>query len=202
MDSLEILVIEDEPKVAAFIKRGLEEQSFKVTVAYDGLIGEKMINAQNFDLYILDVNVPFKNGYELCKVIRNKTAAVPVIFLTAMGATDDKLSGFESGADDYLVKPFEFVELLARIKALLKRRNLDIVPGNVLNIANLEMNLLTKIVKRDEKQIELTSKEFALLEYLINNKGRVVSRSEIAEKVWDITFDTGTNVIDVYVNFL
>ena len=202
MDSLEILVIEDEPKVAAFIKRGLEEQSFKVTVAYDGLIGEKMINAQNFDLYILDVNVPFKNGYELCKVIRNKTAAVPVIFLTAMGATDDKLSGFESGADDYLVKPFEFVELLARIKALLKRRNLDIVPGNVLNIANLEMNLLTKIVKRDEKQIELTSKEFALLEYLINNKGRVVSRSEIAEKVCDITFDTGTNVIDVYVNFL
>lgn len=197
-----VLVVEDEPKVASFIKRGLEEQSYCVTIAYDGLIGEKMIRNQSFDLYILDINLPYMNGFELCKRVRSHRGLAPVIFLTALGATDNKLNGFESGADDYLVKPFEFLELLARVKALLKRTNANVVTSNILSIADLEMNLHTKIVKRNNKPIDLTSKEFALLEFLLVNQGKVVSRSEIAEKVWDVTFDTGTNVIEVYVNFL
>ncbi|MCB0381051.1 MAG: response regulator transcription factor, partial [Flavobacteriales bacterium] len=150
----------------------------------------------------LDVNMPLKNGVELCKEIRHKNIKVPILMLTALGTTEDKLTGFDAGADDYLIKPFEFRELLARIKSLLKR-NSNIENGsNLITFLNLEMNLDTYEVKRDGIKIDLTQKEFALLEYLLRNKGRVLTRLDIAEKVWDISFDTGTNVIDVYVNFL
>jgi len=197
-----ILVVEDEPKVASFVKRGLEENGFTCEVAYDGSIGKRMFDTGNFDLVILDINIPYKNGIELCKEIRSSNQIIPVIMLTALGTTKDKISGFDVGADDYLVKPFEFRELIARIRALLKRISYTENGANLLNFLDLEMNLNTYEVTRDGKKIDLTQKEFALLEYLLRNKGRVVSRIDIAEKVWDINFDTGTNVIDVYVNFL
>jgi len=197
-----ILVVEDEPKVASFIKIGLEKNGFLCDVAYDGLVGKRMFDIGDFDLIILDVNIPYMNGIELCKIIRNSDQKIPVIMLTALGTTEDKLSGFDSGADDYLVKPFEFRELLARIRSLLKRISTAEAGGNILTFLDLEVNLNTYEVTRSEKKINLTQKEFALLVYLLRNKGRVVSRVDIAEKVWDITFDTGTNIIDVYVNFL
>jgi len=202
MKSNNILIIEDEFKVAQFIKRGLEENDFDAEIAYDGFTGERMILSKEYDLIILDINLPMKNGFELCKVIRNTNAKVPVLMLTALSSTDDKLMGFDIGADDYMVKPFEFKELLARIKALLKRSKFSDSYKNVLKVADLVLDNNAKTVKRGSTIIELTAKEFSLLDYLMRNKGRVVSRVEIAEKIWDITFDTGTNIIDVYVNFL
>lgn len=197
-----ILVVEDEPKVASFVQRGLEKNGFSCGIAIDGLMGKRMFDAGDYDLIILDINLPYKNGIELCKEIRSSNQKIPVIMLTALGTTEDKLSGFDSGADDYLVKPFEFRELLARIRSLLKRISIAETGGNILTFLDLEVNLNTYEVTRSEKKIELTQKEFALLVYLLRNKGRVVSRVDIAEKVWDINFDTGTNIIDVYVNFL
>ena len=197
-----ILVVEDEAKVAAFIKKGLEENLFAVDIAEDGSIGQKMVMARDYDLAILDVNLPRKSGLELCSEIRKYRVDMPVLLLTALDTTEDKLRGFESGADDYLVKPFEFRELLARIKALMKRAPVNKAASRILGIADLEMNLDTKTVRRSGKKIDLTPKEFSVLEYLLRNKGKVISRVEIAQKVWDIHFDTGTNVIDVYVNFL
>jgi len=202
MKSNNILIVEDEFKVAQFIKRGLEENDFDAEIAYDGFTGERMILSKEYDLIILDINLPMKNGFELCKVIRNTNAKVPVLMLTALSSTDDKLMGFDIGADDYMVKPFEFKELLARIKALLKRSKFTDSYKNVLKVADLVLDNNAKTVKRGSTIIELTAKEFSLLDYLMRNKGRVVSRVEIAEKIWDITFDTGTNIIDVYVNFL
>lgn len=197
-----ILVVEDEPKVASFVKHGLEENGFSCEIADDGLKGKRMFDAGDYDLIILDINLPYKNGFELCKEIRSSNQKIPVIMLTALGTTEDKLSGFDSGTDDYLVKPFEFRELLARIRSLLKRISIAETGGNLLTVLDLEVNLNTYEVIRSGKKIDLTQKEFALLVYLLQNKGRVVSRIDIAEKVWDINFDTGTNIIDVYVNFL
>lgn len=202
MKALKILIIEDEPKVASFIKKGLEENQYEAEIAYDGSIGLKMALKEMYSAIILDINIPIINGYEVCKTIRQQNTQVPILMLTAFGTTEDKLIGFDSGADDYLVKPFEFRELLARIKALLKRNNTNNSPGTILNVADLELNTDSKIVKRDNVKIDLTAKEFTLLEYLMRNRGRVISRSELAEKIWEITFDTGTNVIDVYINFL
>ncbi len=200
---MKILLVEDEPKVASFIKKGLEEQSYLVEQAFDGTIGKSMALGSSFDVMILDVNLPGINGFELCKIIRENHIKTPILMLTALGTTDDKLLGFDSGADDYLVKPFEFRELLARIKALHKRTSIDSSQvSNILTVADLELNLDQKIAIRKGHKIDLTAKEFALLEYFIRNRGRVVSRIDIAEKVWEINFDTGTNVIDVYVNFL
>jgi len=153
-------------------------------------------------LVILDINLPYKNGFELCKEIRRINQKIPVIMLTALGTTEDKLSGFDSGTDDYLVKPFEFRELLARIRSLLKRISITETGGNILTFLDLEVNLNTFEVTRSEQKIDLTQKEFALLVYLLQNKGRVLSRMDIAKNVWGIHFDTGTNIIDVYVNFL
>lgn len=197
-----ILIVEDERKVASFIKRGLEENSFVADVAYDGSIGKKMFDTRKYDAVILDINLPVKNGIELCREIRSGNQKIPVLMLTALGTTEDKLAGFDSGADDYLVKPFEFRELLARIRSLLKRSSVTETRENILTFLDLEMNRDTYQVTRSGKKISLTQKEFALLEYLLRNKGRILSRSVLAEKVWGITFDTGTNVIDVYVNFL
>ena len=197
-----ILIIEDEPKVALFLKRGLEENGYSCEIALDGMMGKKMVDAGVYHLIILDINLPYKNGIELCKEIRLNNQKVPVIMLTALGTTEDKLLGFDSGADDYLLKPFEFRELLARIRSLLKRISIVETGEDILTFLDLKVNLNTYEVTRGEKKIELTQKEFALLVYLLRNKGRVVSRIDIAENVWDINFDTGTNIIDVYVNFL
>ncbi|MBV5348453.1 response regulator transcription factor [bacterium] len=197
-----ILVVEDEPKVASFVKRGLEQNGFSCEIAFDGLMGKRMFDSGNFDLVILDLNLPYKNGVELCKEIRMSDQKIPVLMLTALGTTEDKLTGFDAGADDYLVKPFEFRELLARIRSLLKRISIAETEGNTLTLLDLEVNLNTYEVTRCGRKIDLTQKEFALLVYLLRNKGKVVSRMEIAENVWDINFDTGTNIIDVYVNFL
>jgi len=197
-----ILIVEDEPKVASFLKRGLEENGYSCEVAFDGLMGRKMFDNGMYDLIILDINLPYKNGIELCKEIRHNNQKIPVIMLTALGTTEDKLIGFDCGADDYILKPFEFRELLARIRSLLKRISITETGENILSFDDLEVNLNTYEVTRGGKKIELTQKEFALLVFFLRNKGRAVSRNEIAENVWDINFDTGTNIIDVYVNFL
>jgi two-component system copper resistance phosphate regulon response regulator CusR len=202
MEPAKILIIEDEKRVASFICKGLEEEGFETDIAYDGLIGQKKALSQQYDLIILDLNLPHINGFEVCKEIRNHNTSIPILMLTALGTTEDKLEGFEAGTDDYLVKPFEFKELLARIKVFLKRTNHIVLQNNILKIADLEMNVDEKTVVRSGKNIDLTAKEFQLLEFLIKNKNRVVSRAEMAEKIWDITFDTGTNVIDVYISFL
>lgn len=199
---MKILVVEDEPKLASFVKKGLEEQSCQVEVAYDGQMGRNMALSNTYDVIVLDVNLPKLNGFDVVQSIRQEKIQTPVLMLTAMSSVDDKLTGFESGADDYLIKPFEFRELMARLRALTKRGNENGVQANVLKVADLELDLNEKIARRDNRRIELTAKEFGLLEYLMRNRGRVVSRIDIAEKVWDIHFDTGTNVIDVYVNFL
>ena len=199
---MKILIVEDEPKVASYIKLGLEENGYVIDLAYDGSAGKKMSDQFAYDMLIIDVNLPLMNGVELCKQVRLNNKNVPILMLTALGTTVDKITGFESGADDYLVKPFEFRELLVRIKALLKRSQSQDNQSNILKIANLELNLDSYKVTRAGKKIDLTGKEFALLELLMRNKGRVLSRAEIAEKVWAVTFDTGTNVIDVYVTFL
>ncbi|WP_461095252.1 response regulator [Spirosoma gilvum] len=199
---MKILVVEDEPKLASFVRKGLEEQSCEVDVAYDGQLGRTMALNNPYDVIIMDINLPKMNGFDVVQSIRQEKNRTPVLMLTAMGSVDDKLTGFEAGADDYLVKPFEFRELMARLRALTKRNSEGSMQTNVLKVADLELDLNEKIARRGAKRIELTAKEFGLLEYLIRNRGRVVSRVDIAEKVWDIHFDTGTNVIDVYVNFL
>lgn len=203
MDKTRILIIEDGAKVAKAIQQGLQENNLQADVAYDGLMGKKMALSGQYQLIILDLNLPQLNGYEVCREIRQHNARIPVIMLTALGAMEDKIQAFDTGADDYMVKPFDFRELLARVQVFLKRSASN-PQGNqqVLKVADLEIDDKSKTVKRAGQQIELTAKEFALLIYLVRNKGRVVSRADIAEKIWDITFDTGTNVIDVYVNFL
>lgn len=199
---MKILVVEDEPKLASFVKKGLEEQSCDVDVAFDGQVGRTMALNNAYDVIVLDINLPKMNGYDVVQSLRQGRITTPVLMLTAMGSMDDKLTGFEAGADDYLVKPFEFRELMARLRALAKRSTDTSLQANTLKVADLELDLNEKIARRGDKRIELTAKEFGLLDYLMRNRGRVVSRIDIAEKVWDIHFDTGTNVIDVYVNFL
>lgn len=201
-EELNILLVEDEKKIADILRKGLTEHQYHVDVAYDGLVGQKVFDAHEFHLVILDLNLPGLNGYELCKHIRNRNEKIPVIMLTALSTTDDKIQGFEAGADDYIIKPFDFKELLVRIKALLKRIYQQVASGNILKVGDVTMNMESKEVTRAGKPISLTAKEFQLLEYLVRNKNRVVSRADIALRVWDIDFDTKTNVIDVYVNFL
>lgn len=197
-----LLVVEDEAKVATFIKKGLETQAYQVDVGADGREGKRLFGGTPYDLVILDVNLPFVSGLELAQYIRAKNESIPILMLTALDTTTDKLLGFEAGADDYLVKPFEFLELIARVKALLRRVNPLEAKEASLRFADLELDLFQKVARRQGVTIDLTAREFALLEFFMRNTGRVVSRVDIAEKVWDITFDTGTNVIDVYVNYL
>ena len=203
MEEIRILLIEDEKKIADTLSKGLGELDYHVEKAYDGNIGLRLFEASHFNLVITDINLPGINGYDLAKIIRNKNQHIPIMMLTALSTTDDKIEGFDAGADDYLVKPFEFKELLVRIRALLKRTmNQQLPAGNVLKVADLELNVDSKEVTRDGILINLTAKEFQLLEYFMRNRNRLVSRADIAEKVWDLDFDTRTNVIDVYVNFL
>lgn len=203
IEERKILLVEDEHKIADTLKLGLIENGYFVEVAYDGTIGYKLFNAYSFNLIILDINLPGMNGYDLCKAIRRQSNDIPIIMLTALNALNDKIEGYDAGADDYLVKPFEFKELLLKIRVLLKRTmNQNIPVGNVLIAADLKMNLDSKEVIRGDKKINLTAKEFQLLEYLLRNKNKVVSRADIAINVWDIDFDTNTNVIDVYINYV
>jgi len=198
-----ILIVEDEKKIADTLKFGLNEKGFNVDVAYDGNLGYRLFCANDYDIIILDINLPEMNGYDLCKAIRSKNQAVPVLMLTSMRALNDKIEGYNAGADDYMVKPFEFKELVLKINSLLKRSIHQNFPvGNVLKASDLEMNLDSKEVKRNNKIINLTAKEFQLLEYLLRNKNRLVSRVDIAINVWDIDFETNTNVIDVYISYL
>jgi two-component system, OmpR family, copper resistance phosphate regulon response regulator CusR len=198
-----ILIVEDEHKIADTLRFGLIENGYYVEVAYDGTIGYKLFTTHQFNLVILDINLPGMNGYELCKAIRNRDSSIPIIMLTALNALNDKIEGYDAGADDYLVKPFEFKELLLKIRVLLKRTmNQNIPVGSILKASELVMNLDSKEVKRGNKLINLTAKEFQLLEYLMRNKNKVVSRADIAINVWDIDFDTNTNVIDVYISYL
>ena len=199
---MKVLVVEDEPKLASFIQRGLEEQTWEVEVAYDGRMGKSLAMSNAYDIIVMDVNLPVINGFDLTVQLRREGITTPILMLTALGTVEDKLLGFDSGADDYLVKPFEFREFIARIKVLTKRGTGADRHAHILKFADLELNLDERIACRSGRHIDLTAKEFALLEYLMRNRNRVVSRVDIAEKVWDIHFDTGTNVIDVYINFL
>lgn len=203
MEERKILIVEDEQKIADTLKLGLSENGYHVEVAYDGNIGLRLYEQHDFNLVVIDINLPGMNGYELCKKIRAADPKIPIIMLTALTALQDKIEGYDAGADDYIIKPFEFKELLMKIRVLLKRTMGQTLPtGNVLKAADLEMNLDSKEVKRGDQLISLTAKEFQLLEFLLRNKNRVVSRADIAVHVWDIDFDTNTNVIDVYINYV
>ncbi len=199
---MKVLLIEDEPGVSTFIRKGLEEEGHEVQVAFDGQTGLSLARQFPADLIILDVILPHMNGRELCRTLRAEGHTEPILMLTALNNTDDVVKGLDAGADDYLAKPFQFKELLARFRALARRNRSAGGTNTTLSLADLEMDLNSKIVLRGEEEIRLTAREFNLLEYLLRNKGRVVSRVDILENVWEINFDPGTNVIDVYVNYL
>lgn len=198
-----ILIIEDDKRVADLLKTGLDENGYHTLVAYDGAMGLRLFRSHKFHLVLSDIILPHLNGFELCKEIRQINAEVPILMLTALGTTDDKLDGFDAGADDYMVKPFDFRELTARIRVLLKRSS-DIVvqQPDELTFADLHIDLKRKEVYRQGLPIKLSPKEYNLLVYLVENAGRVIGRTEIAEKVWNTHFDTGTNFINVYINYL
>ncbi|RPD44963.1 DNA-binding response regulator [Hymenobacter sediminis] len=199
---MKILLVEDEPKVASFLHQGLTEQHHTVDLAADGLLGLRLAQGGNYDLLILDTLLPGLSGLEVCRQVRAQDTSVPILMLTALGETDDKIRGLDAGADDYLVKPFAFQELLARIRALARRRHESPAAEAVLRLADLTLDPVRKVVQRAGQVIQLTAREFALLEYLLRNQNRVVSRVDILEQVWETSFDTGSNVIDVYINFL
>jgi heavy metal response regulator len=196
---MNILVVEDAIKVASFIQRGLEASQYQVTVEHDGEAGLNRLLVEDYDLVILDVMLPKMDGFSVLKAMRKQGVKVPVLLLTARGAVEDKVAGLNVGADDYLTKPFDFEELLARVRALLRRGGA--VP-QILELADLRLDPARREVTRADKRIDLTAKEFALLEYLLRRQGQVLSRSVIAQHVWGIGYDTFTNVIDVYVNYL
>lgn len=199
-----VLVIEDEQRVADLLKRGLEEFGYDVSVAYDGPMGLRIFKNIEFDVLICDVILPGMNGFEIIKEVRSIHSGIPVIMLTALGTIDDKLEGFDAGADDYMVKPFDIREVDARIGLLLKRigNGTEAIKPKEVAYNDLRINLLTNTVYRGDTFIKLTPKEFNLLTYMVQNPERVLSRMEIAEKVWNTHFDTGTNFIDVYINYL
>ncbi len=197
---MRILIVEDEKKVAAFIKKGLEEETYAVDVAYDGEDGLHMGLENQYDLIILDLMLPVIDGLNVLSRLREKKVETPILLLTAKDSVEDKVTGLNTGADDYLTKPFAFSELLARIRVLLRRGKAE--TKTVLQIKDLTLDLVSHKVKRNDEEIELTGKEYSLLEYFMRNQGKVLTRTMIAEHVWDYNFDTFTNVIDVYVNHL
>ena len=197
-----ILLVEDEVNVSNFIKKGLEEENYSVETAFDGVTGLNLALNKEFNLIILDIILPNMNGIEVCAIIRNKIGFnIPIIMLTALGSTEEIVKGLEAGADDYLVKPFHFKELLARVNANL-RRQIITDDVKILKFADIVLDLESKLVTRADKPISLTSKEFRLLIYFLKNPKKILSRYEILENVWDINFDMGTNLVDVYVNYL
>lgn len=199
-----ILIVEDDRRIAQNIYRGLHAENFEAEIAYDGITGKNLALSKKFDLILLDVNLPGLKGYDVCQQIRVYKPSVPIIMLTAYGEVEDKVEGLNKGANDYIVKPFDFRELMARINAALRVSDLNAptTETKILRIADLEMNIGTKEVIRAGKSIELTAKEFALLEYFMLHRGRVVSKMDLAEHVWHLNFDPGTNVVEVYINYL
>ncbi len=197
-----ILLVEDEPKLGGTIRKDLTEHGFELTWAYDGRTAESLFRGGKFDLVLLDINLPHVNGLDLCRRFRNADPDVPIIMLTALGELEDKMEAFHSGADDYLVKPFHLTELLARVKVFLKRRQVDRHYDNKFALADLEIDFAYKTVHRNGQSITLSAKEFALLSLLARSRGRVVSKQEIAEKVWEMDLGASTNTIEVYINFL
>lgn len=201
-------MVEDEASVASFINKGLTESGFEVSVSLDGVSGLQMALNGTFDLIILDIMLPGMNGLEVCRAIRKQNKQVAILFLTALATAENVVIGLDTEADDYLVKPFKFIELVARVKALLRRKETKHVPGptevaaEIYRLADLEVNDYTKVVKRDGRVISLTSTEYRLLLLFMKNPRRVMSRIDILEQVWSIDFDMGTNVVDVYVNYL
>lgn len=199
---MNILLVEDESSVVSVVQRGLSEQGVTVSVALDGSTGLQMARAHHFDVIILDIMLPGINGLEVCKTLRKDAINTPILMLTALGSTQNIVTGLDSGADDYLTKPFKITELYARIKALSRRKGNAIREENTIKIGGLEMNTVSKTVYRDGILLTLTATEYKLLEYFMRNSNKVLSRMEILEHVWDINFNLGTNVVDVYVNYL
>lgn len=201
---MRILVVEDEEKVARLVQSGLEQNGYEVDVAYDGYLAENLAVTREYDVVLLDIIIPLVNGIDLCARIKQAHPGTPVLMLTALGTTADKVKGFEAGADDYLVKPFDFEELLMRVKALTKRSGFVSRTSReaFLQVADLKLDVYKKEAHRGGKSIRLTAKEFDLLEFFMKNSGRVISKAELAEHVWELTFDTGTNVVEVYINLL
>ncbi|SOD94825.1 response regulator transcription factor [Spirosoma fluviale] len=199
---MKLLVVEDEPKTLQAIQQGLEESQFEVDIAYDGLLAKRLALKNNYAAIITDLILPGLNGYELCRQLRAEGVTTPILMLTALDETEDRIQGFDAGADQYLAKPFQFAELLARVRSLTKRGTQVSMTAQMLRYGGIEINLDAKTVTRDGQPIELTAREFALLEFLMRNQGRVLSKPAIAEHVWDLNFDTGTNVVEVYINYL
>ncbi|HLP17802.1 MAG TPA: response regulator transcription factor [Bacteroidota bacterium] len=195
-----ILLVEDEKKVSAFIKKGLEEENYCVETAPDGEKGKVMMQASSFDLVIMDILMPKKDGLTVLQEIRSEGDATPVLMITAKGSVEDKVKGLDTGADDYLVKPFAIAELLARVRSLLRRKTSE--KATTLTIADLTLDLVSHKARRGARQIDLTAKEYMLLEYFIRNKNTILTRTTISEHIWNYNFDTGTNIIDVYINHL
>lgn len=199
---MKILLVEDEPNVVSVLKRGLTHEEFELSVAPDGFVALEMIAAHTFSLIILDIMLPGINGLDLCKQIKKIHPQIPVIMLTALGSTENIVNGLDNGADDYMVKPFKIAELNARIRTLLRRFSGIRQTEEVINVGNLKINLSAKAVTRGQQEITLTATEYRLLQFLARNKNRTLSRIDILENVWDIDFNMGTNVVDVYVNYL
>jgi DNA-binding response OmpR family regulator len=200
---MKILLVEDEAALASMLNKGLKESGYEVTVAPDGLIGHEMAIKNQFDVMILDIMLPGLNGIQLCKQLRRQQIDTPILMLTALGTTENIVAGLDSGADDYLVKPFHFAELEARLRTLVRRKS----PGNnnqpdVLQIGNLTLNINTRSASLNGEPVTLTATEYRLLEFMMHNRGRVLSRMELLENVWGINFNMSTNVVDVYVNYL
>ncbi|WP_118951682.1 response regulator transcription factor [Taibaiella helva] len=201
-----ILLIEDEAAVVNLLKRGLEEEGHEISVAMDGRSGFEMATRHYFDALIVDIMLPGMNGIEICRNLREQNFVAPILMLTALGSTENIVTGLDSGADDYLVKPFNFAELLARLRTLFRRKMGLIEDGavndKVISLSDLELNTDTKIVTRAGKELQLTATEFRLAEYLLRNRNRVLSRMDILEYVWGVDFNMNTNVVDVYINYL
>lgn len=202
MDNINILIVEDEQRVAEVLKKQLEDSGFRADIASDGYIGRQLVEANSYNLVILDINLPLINGYDLCKEIRKTNSSIPIILLTAFSSPDNKIAGFDAGADDYITKPFDYRELLARVNVFLRRSDAVVRASDKLRIADLEMDLKTKTVTRAQKKIDLTAKESLLLETFLKNRDKLLTREFIIEQVWGIEFDPNTNIIDVYVNYL
>ncbi|KQC00243.1 response regulator transcription factor [Pedobacter sp. Hv1] len=199
---MNLLIVEDEPSIVSIISRGLAAEGFEISVAPDGLIGAEMAKNNHFDLIILDIMLPGLNGIALCKLIKKEKPNLPIIMLTALGTTENVVNGLDNGADDYMIKPFKFAELFARIRMLMRRYQDTSQNDELIQISDLQVNLSAKTVKRNNEAINLTATEYRLLEFMAKNKYKILSRIDILENVWDIDFNLGTNVVDVYVNYL
>lgn len=197
---MRILIVEDQQKMASFIKKGLQAQGYIADISETGMGAESMVIENEYDLIILDVNLPDQNGMDTARHLRQDGQRMPILMLTALSTTKDKIHGLDSGADDYLTKPFDFDELLARVRALLRRNNK--AESSKLRYGDIELDLIQRRVIRNNIEVNLTAKEFSLLEYFMRNPGRPITRIEISEHVWDVNFDTNTNIIDVYINML